>query len=118
MLEATPYAEPTGMFGSMPPCHRAKFSFTSRVFTAQRTLIRGLCLHRPVAIQHYDLPKCRLMAFFCETSIDKFGLFTDLKGGFRVVATIIRVKSVGTQTTAKDVGEDNLQITRICRNTA
>ena len=37
MPACTPASEPTGMFGSMPPCHRAQFPLTSGVFTARRT---------------------------------------------------------------------------------
>ncbi len=37
MLLATPASEPTGMFGSMPPCQRAKVPRASGVFTARRT---------------------------------------------------------------------------------
>ena len=37
MPASTPAAEPTGMLGSMPPCHSAKRPPRSGVFTARRT---------------------------------------------------------------------------------
>ncbi len=37
MLAATPASEPTGMFGSMPPCQSAQRPLRSGVFTARRT---------------------------------------------------------------------------------
>ena len=37
MLAATPSAEPTGMFGSMPPCQRVQRPLRSGVFMARRT---------------------------------------------------------------------------------
>ncbi len=37
MPSATPAGEPTGMFGSMPPCHSAQRPLRSGVLTARRT---------------------------------------------------------------------------------